>query len=172
MFLFVDSNLKGWVFVMNAFKRSVLAESGQQQACDVLQASLVTLLDLSLVLKQAHWNVVGNNFRSLHLQLDEIINTVRNATDEVAERIVTIGRAADGRASTIAGQSQLEVFPEGLHQVPKMIAATADCLKKAIDQIREGIEVMSDVDPISEDLLIGIASQLEKHLWMVQAQEL
>ncbi len=157
---------------MNAFKRSVLVESGQQQACDVLQASLVTLLDLSLVLKQAHWNVVGNNFRSLHLQLDEIINTVRNATDEVAERIVSIGRAADGRASTFAGQSQLEVFPEGLHQVPKMIAATADCLKKAIDQIREGIEVMSDVDPISEDLLIGIASQLEKHLWMVQAQEL
>ena len=36
-----------------------------------LQATLVELLDLTLVGKQLHWNVVGTLFRPLHLQLDE-----------------------------------------------------------------------------------------------------
>ncbi|MBU1803288.1 MAG: DNA starvation/stationary phase protection protein, partial [Actinobacteria bacterium] len=34
-----------------------------------LQQLLVDLTDLHLQGKQAHWNVVGKNFRDLHLQL-------------------------------------------------------------------------------------------------------
>ena len=37
-----------------------------------LQATLVELIDLALVGKQAHWSVVGPQFRSIHLELDEI----------------------------------------------------------------------------------------------------
>ncbi len=44
-------------------------------------------------------------------------------------------------------------------------------MKATIDQIRQAIEKMGDLDPISEDLLIATSSQMEKHLWMVQAQE-
>lgn len=154
------------------FKRSVLSKNGStEHATELLQAGLASLIDLSLVLKQAHWNVVGPNFRSVHLQLDEIIVTVRQATDDIAERVVTLGNAPDGRAATVAEGSVLEAFPEGFHGVPEMVSAVADRIKSANDQLRDAIEKMGDLDPVSEDLLISICSQLEKHLWMVQAQE-
>jgi len=156
---------------MSTFKRNVLSDSKQKKAADILQGNLVTLIDLALNLKQAHWNVVGPNFRSLHLQLDEIIVTVRAATDEIAERIVTIGSAPDGRAKTVAADTVLGEFTTGFHKVPETVTAVADPLMKAIDLLRDGIEKMGDIDPISEDLLIATSSQLEKHLWMVQAQE-
>ena len=35
-----------------------------------LQAVLVDLIELHVQGKQAHWNIVGTNFRDLHLQLD------------------------------------------------------------------------------------------------------
>jgi len=56
-----------------------------------LQETLVELIDLHLRAKQAHWNVVGRHFRSLHLELDELTDDVRAAADLVAERAVAIG---------------------------------------------------------------------------------
>jgi len=153
------------------FKRNVLDESNQGPAAELLQGTLTTLIDLALNLKQAHWNVVGPNFRSVHLQLDEIIVEVRAATDDIAERIVTIGIAPDGRSVTVSAESVLSEFPRNFHSVSDTIACVADQLKTSIDEIRKAIEQMGEVDPISEDLLISISSQLEKHLWMVQAQE-
>ncbi|GAP53821.1 ferritin, Dps family protein [Arthrobacter sp. Hiyo6] len=38
-----------------------------------LQAVLADLIELHVQGKQAHWNIVGTNFRDLHLQLDEIV---------------------------------------------------------------------------------------------------
>lgn len=42
-----------------------------------LQRVHVDLIDLHLQSKQAHWNVVGQNFRDLHLQLDELVEAAR-----------------------------------------------------------------------------------------------
>ena len=154
------------------FKRSILSDSdAPEEVKSLLQDSLATLIDLSLDLKQAHWNVVWPNFRSVHLQLDEIIVTARAATDDLAERIVTIGDSPDGRAATVAKASKLEPFDSGFHQVSETISAVADRMKSAIDQLRQAIDRLGDLDPVSEDLMIGISAQLEKHLWMVQAQE-
>ncbi|HET6736773.1 ferritin-like domain-containing protein, partial [Mycobacterium sp.] len=44
-----------------------------------LQRVLVDLIELHLQGKQAHWNVVGTNFRDLHLQLDELVDFAREA---------------------------------------------------------------------------------------------
>src|SRR4029453_13027661 len=52
-----------------------------------LQKVLVDLIELHLQGKQAHWNVVGTNFRDLHLQLDELVDFAREASDTVAERM-------------------------------------------------------------------------------------
>ena len=43
-----------------------------------LQATLVEFIDLALVGKQAHWSVVGPQFRSIHLELDEIVDLARD----------------------------------------------------------------------------------------------
>lgn len=153
------------------FSRDILSSSKNDEVTSILQSNLTNLIDLALLMKQAHWNVFGPNFRSIHLQLDEIIATVRGASDEVAERIVTLGIAADGRASTVAEDSILKQYPSDFVGVQNTIGHVADAVKETIDSLREGIEKLGDLDPISEDMLIAISGPLEKHLWMLQAQE-
>ncbi|QDT05949.1 Fine tangled pili major subunit [Rubripirellula lacrimiformis] len=156
---------------MSSFKRSILSEDKQGPVAEALQKSLYNLIDLALVGKQAHWNVLGRNFLSVHEQLDLIIESARMGSDEVAERIVTIGIAPDGRVKTIAGHSELAEYASGFQTVDSTITSVSDALATTIAGLRSGIEVVGDLDPISEDLLIGISSSLEKHLWMLQAQE-
>ena len=68
---------------------------------DNLQAVLVDLIELAIQGKQAHWNVVGKNFRDMHLQLDEIIAAARTASDEVAERMRALEALPDGRSEVV-----------------------------------------------------------------------
>ncbi len=157
---------------MSEFKRNLLSGDEQAQVVPLLQGNLVDLVDLSLQLKQAHWNVVGPNFRSVHLQLDEILETVRVASDDIAERIVTVGHAADGRAATVSAQSRLEAYPDSFCGVRATISTVADRLATATEGLRASMKVLGELDTVSEDLLIGIAAGLEKHLWMLQAQEI
>lgn len=156
---------------MNALKRHVIEGDARTKTISALQTCLVDLIDLALQGKQAHWNVVGPNFRAVHMQLDEIIALAREGSDAVAERIVTLGDPADGRAALVAKNSRLEKYPEGLQSVPDTVTLVADRMAKVIAGLRESIATVGDLDPISEDLLIGQASGLEKYLWMVQAQE-
>ena len=67
-----------------------------------LQRALIEITALSLVGKQIHWNVVGPNFRDLHLNLDEVVDIAREGSDEVAERMRAINAVPDGRPATIA----------------------------------------------------------------------
>ena len=154
------------------FKRDMLDSSTTDKVGGMLQQRLVELIDLALQLKQAHWCVVGNNFRAVHLQLDEIILTVRDASDQVAERLSTLGLAPDGRAKTVANGSQLEDISGEFQNVSQTVTAVADRIKSTTSGLRDSIGKLGDLDPISEDLLIAVTSELEKHLWMVQAQEL
>ncbi len=157
--------------IMKTLKRDILKGEKREQVTSLIQANLYNLIDLALQGKQAHWTVVGSHFRSVHLQLDEIIDAVREASDELAERIATLGIAPDGRARQVGTESALEPFPDGLIPVPEILGAYGDRLATAIDKLRDAIEVLGEIDPISEDLLIGISGGLEKHLWMWQAQE-
>ena len=58
--------------------KSTLPEPARKVAGDALQSTLVDLLGLSLIAKQVHWNIVGPRFRSIHLQLDEVVSTARS----------------------------------------------------------------------------------------------
>ena len=61
-----------------------------------LQRLLVDLIALHLQGKQAHWNLIGHNFRDLHLQLDEIVDDAREASDTIAERMRALGASQTG----------------------------------------------------------------------------
>lgn len=153
------------------FKRSILDPQATEACAGVLSPALSTLVDLALLLKQAHWNVVGKHFHPIHEQLDEIVDTVQEASDSIAERLVQLGVSPDGRAATVAKDSQLAAFPDGFQGGEATIQLTSDAVKSAIDVVRVAIDALGDLDPISEDLCIGISADLEKHLWMLQAQE-
>ena len=81
-----------------------------------LQAVLVDLIELHVQGKQAHWNIVGTNFRDLHLQLDEIIDAARDFADDLAERMRALHALPDGRSSTVSKSTALAEFPHGPDQ--------------------------------------------------------
>src|SRR3954463_2613266 len=82
--------------------RSTLPDAARETVAEALQSTLVDLLGVSLIGKQAHWNIVGPRFRSIHLQLDEVVSTARSFSDTVAERAAALGLPPDGRPETIA----------------------------------------------------------------------
>jgi starvation-inducible DNA-binding protein len=135
-----------------------------------LQAALTVLVDLSLLGKQAHWNVTGPHFRALHLQLDEMIDAWRDAADAVAERAAALGHAPDGRAATVAARSGLEPLPEGPLPDHLVVKAFTRLLTDAVGTIRERMDRIEDVDTVTADLLHGIVAGLEENLWMVRVQ--
>ncbi|QNG21047.1 DNA starvation/stationary phase protection protein [Rhodococcus triatomae] len=146
-------------------------DAGQQKiAGDALQGTVVDLIDLSLIAKQAHWNVLGRNFRSVHLALDELVTAAREFTDSAAERATAIGVSPDGRASTVAKDSGTKGFGEGWTKDSEVIASIVGNLAAVIERLRERIGTTEDADPVTQDLLIAITARLEQLHWMWQAQ--
>lgn len=91
-----------------------------------LQSVLVELLELQAQAKQAHWTVVGPHFRSIHLELDEIVDAVREHADTVAERMRALDAVPDGRTRTIANTTRLASFPEGEVSVERAVAVIGE----------------------------------------------
>ena len=144
-------------------------DAGQQKiAGDALQGTVVDLIDLSLIAKQAHWNVIGRNFRSVHLALDEL--AAREFTDSAAERATAIGVSPDGRSATVSTTAGTKGFGEGWTKDDQVIAAVVDNLAAVIDRLRSRIADTEAADPVTQDLLISITARLEQLHWMWQAQ--
>ncbi|MFE9687587.1 Dps family protein [Streptomyces sp. NPDC002701] len=150
--------------------KSPLSDADLKIVSEALQGALVDLVDLSLVAKQIHWNVVGPRFRSIHLQLDEVVDSARLHSDSVAERASALGVSPDGRAATVASSSGIRVQPDGWVRDVDAVGALVDALAAVIGRMRERVEATETPDPVSQDLLIGITADLEKHHWMFQAE--
>ena len=78
-----------------------------------LQVRLNKLVDLSLLGKQLHWNVVGTSFSPLHLELDERIDSWRELAATGAERAVAIGVSPDGQSATVTSDSPVRGVERG-----------------------------------------------------------
>ncbi|MFI9029347.1 Dps family protein [Streptomyces sp. NPDC053560] len=149
---------------------STLSESDRKTVGDALQGALVDLVDLSLIAKQVHWNVVGPRFRSVHLQLDDVVASARGHADTVAERASAIGVNPDGRAETIAKTSGAGTVEAGWIKDNDAVGALVRSLGSVIERMRERIAVTDEPDPVTQDILIGLTADLEKHHWMFQAE--
>lgn len=152
-----------------ALIKSPLPENVQKIAGDALQGTLVDLIDLSLIAKQVHWTIVGRNFRSIHLQLDDVVETARQYTDTAAERAAAIGVLPDGRIDALRTQSHVPQPPVEWIQAEDAITFFVDVFGQMVARMRERIEETGD-DQVTQDLLIEITAALEKHYWMWQAE--
>ncbi|MFF5105570.1 Dps family protein [Streptomyces sp. NPDC000134] len=150
--------------------KSPLSDANLATVSDALQGALVDLVDLALVAKQIHWNVVGPRFRSVHLQLDEVVSTARAHSDTVAERAAALGISPDGRAATVAVGSGIGVTPEGWVDDSAAVGSIVDALGAVIARMRERIDATGEPDPVTQDVLIQVTGDLEKQHWMFQAE--
>lgn len=133
-----------------------------------LQAALVDLIDLALQGKQAHWNVQGPHFRSVHLQLDEVIDDLRLWSDDVAERIAAVGDYPDGRARAVVDNSKVDGLDAGALGTDKVVRLFEERLTAASQRIKDVLPDL-DEDMVSQDLLVEVSGGLDKHAWMFRA---
>ncbi|MFJ7152501.1 Dps family protein [Streptomyces sp. NPDC100445] len=150
--------------------KSTLPEEALRVTGTALQDTLVDLLGLSLIGKQAHWNIVGPRFRSIHLQLDEVVTAARGHSDTVAERAAALGVSPDGRPETIAAAFALPSTKDGWLRDTEVVELMVESLGSAVDRLRERIEATEKADPVTQDLLIAVTADLEKQRWMFQAE--
>jgi len=149
---------------------SPLSTAAQKVTGEALQGALVDLLDLSLAAKQMHWNITGRNFRSLHLQLDEVVTFARLQADTVAERAVAIGVTPEGRAKDVSAGSGLPEAKTGWVKDNDVTTYMIKVYDVLAERFRDRIEVTDEPDPVTNDLMISITAELEKMRWMFQAE--
>lgn len=135
-----------------------------------LQRVLVDLIELSLQGKQAHWNVVGTNFRDTHLQLDEIIEAARLFADTVAERMRALHALPDGRSDLVAETTTLPEFPQGEIATNDVVDLMTERLDAVAATCRDVHDAVDDEDPTSADILHAVLERVEQLSWMVAAE--
>jgi starvation-inducible DNA-binding protein len=135
-----------------------------------LQRVLVDLIALHLDGKQAHWNVVGANFRDLHLQLDEIVDLAREHSDTIAERMRALYAVPDGRPTTVAGSTSLPLMLPGEQNTTDVVNDVTERLYRTAATVREVHDSVDAEDPSTADLLHTIIHDLEKQAWMISAE--
>jgi len=137
---------------------------------DKMQIVLIDLLELQIQGKQAHWNVVGKNFRDTHRVLDEIIEDARGFSDDVAERMRALHGVPDGRSDTIADTTTLPAYPSGEIDTAETVDLVTARLEAVVQSCRAVHDDVDDEDPTSADLLHGVIERLEQFAWMVSAE--
>ncbi|GAB3039616.1 DNA starvation/stationary phase protection protein [Parafrigoribacterium mesophilum] len=137
---------------------------------DSLQAVLVDLIELHLQGKQAHWNIVGKNFRDLHLHLDVIVDAARVFADRVAERMRALDAVPDGRSNTVAQTTTLGPLTAGEIDTADAVTSITERLDATVATVRGVHDTVEEEDPTTADLLHSIIERLEQLSWMTRAE--
>lgn len=146
-----------------------LSDKDGAAVAKVLQERLSAYNDLHLTLKHIHWNVVGPNFIGVHEMIDPQVELVRGYADEVAERIAALGESPKGTPGAIEKYRTWDDYSVGRDTAQAHLAALDLVYDGLVTDNRHAIEKVGEIDPITEDILIGQTGQLEKFQWFVRA---
>jgi len=125
------------------------------------------LIALAVNGKQAHWHVRGENFIGVHEYIDQIVAHAQAATDTVAERIVALGLPVDARICTVAARTSLPELSDGFQQSSKTVRELVAQLDATLATIYRAIDGLDDIDPVSQDIVIAVAQELDTDRWFL-----
>jgi starvation-inducible DNA-binding protein len=139
------------------------------KVADELGTRLAVLIDLALTLKHIHWNVVGPQFIAVHEMIDLHLAQVRLMVDSAAERIATLGGTPIGTAGHVAKARGGEDYPIAKAGSIEHLAALDVVYSEVITGHRQAEKLLGELDPVSQDLVIGHLRELEQLQWFVRA---
>ncbi|HXY12448.1 MAG TPA: DNA starvation/stationary phase protection protein Dps [Thermoplasmata archaeon] len=149
--------------------RNDLPKEVRSSVIEVVDARLADSVDLQTQMKQAHWNVKGPNFISLHKLFDEINEDVEEYVDLLAERVVQLGGIAHGTARQAAAHSTLVEYPPARdgHQHVEAVSLALATFGKAVRAAIDQTDRLGDKD--TADIFTEISRGVDKWLWFVEA---
>jgi len=146
-----------------------MTDKDADQVIELLQKQLSCYNDLHLTLKHVHWNVVGPNFIGVHEMIDPQVALARGYADEVAERIATLGGSPKGTPGAILDDRTWDDYSIGRDCVQAHLSALDLVYNGVIEDTRKAIDETEELDPVTNDMLIGHAAEMEKFQWFVRA---
>lgn len=150
--------------------KNTLPEKIRTQISGLLQGHLSNSLDLATQAKQAHWNVKGPDFISLHELFDKIAESSEEYIDLIAERIVQLGGIAEGTLKAAAQRTQLPDYPLNISAGHDHVNALAHTLATYGEYARKAIALADELsDHDTADIMTQISREVDKYLWFVEA---
>jgi starvation-inducible DNA-binding protein len=152
--------------------RNHLKPAVRKASVELLNATVADLLDLYMRTKQAHWNLRGDTFFSLHMLLDGFAATQLVHIDTVAERATALGGGVEGTLRQAVHGSKL-----GRRGEPKSKSGQRDWIRELADSSATcGAHVHAaikrtggDGDFVTADRLTGLLHDLDKQLWILES---
>ena len=106
----------------------------------------------------------------LHELFDGVAARVEEGCDLLAERVVTLGVAAEGTTRQSAASSSIGEYDLCAVDGPDHLRALAGQAAKLAASIRNAIQQSTELgDPTTADLFTEISRSLDKDLWFLEA---
>lgn len=147
-----------------------LSPEVRKHMAKLLNQLLANASDMYSHAKQAHWNVRGRDFFSLHELFDKVSEEVLEHVDEIAERAGQLGYAVPGTVRQAAQASSLREYPLELANGDEHVEQLATSLGLYVKSLRDGIDEADKAeDAVTTDVLIRICGETDKLLWFVES---
>ncbi|GAB3918257.1 Dps family protein [Larkinella terrae] len=119
----------------------------------------------------AHWNLEGMDFHSVHLYFEELYTQSAEIVDEVAERIRQLGHYAPGTLKSFLQLTHLTEQDGGGNDSRSLIKKLLADHESIIEFIRGNIDEFADAhkDAGTSDYITGLMEKHEKIAWMLRA---
>jgi starvation-inducible DNA-binding protein len=146
-----------------------LGEDARRESCRLLNEILADSQILYALYKKHHWLVRGATFFQLHQLLDKHAGEQLLLIDAVAERVQTLGGVAVGDPRHAADITTIPRAPDGVEEIPGMLARLLEAHEIVIGKIRAALERTEELrDMGTNDLLIGeVLRTHELQVWFV-----
>lgn len=121
-------------------------------------------------LRGCHWNVRGNQFFTLHAKFEELYTNALTTIDELAERILTLGKSPFSTFKDYVEHAEIkEANTIGMKDTD-MVKAIIDDLEALIAMQRDLLEITSEAeDEGTNDMVNAFMQFNEKQNWMLRA---
>jgi len=146
-----------------------IAEDARKDIAGGLARLLADTYTLYLKTHGYHWNVTGPMFRSLHLMFEEEYMELRDAVDEIAERIRALGHVAPASYAEYADLGSVADEagpPDAMEMVRRLVRGH----EAVIHTAREVVRTAEDGgDVATADLVTTRIEIHEKTAWMLRS---
>ena len=149
---------------------SGIEDNTAKRMIGLLNDNLAPTIDLSLAVKQAHWNIHGQSFIGVHELLDEVADRLRGISDLIAERAVILGGIAHGTTQTVAQNSSIDAYPTDETDITAHLKALTTRFKTLGKSLRDAIDQATEAgDDDTADLFTEASRTVDKDAWFIGA---